>query len=569
MINIKNIYLLLPAVFAAGSVFSQVELELPSDPNNPNAMKFNYLPEYKALPGYPVEERLKSFKKITLTTDLSSLKEGEKKALVYLIEAAKHADNIFWMQAYGVKDSVLSRVKDETLKQFISLNYGPWDRLNDDKPFVEGVGAKPAGARFYPEGMTKEELDQQYGGMQTDPYAVIVRNPMNMLEMRPYFIAYDIEIAEIIQNLMKASEALHDVDPELEQFLRMRAEALAMNNYDPSDIAWLGLKNSNLDIIIGPIETYEDKLLGQKPSFEAYVLVRDKAWGEKLSKYIGFLPELQKGLPVEAEYKKDGVGNGNSQLAVFDAIYYAGDCNSGSKTIAVNLPNSEMIQEKFGTRRSQLKNVMKAKFDNMVQPITGLVIDPSQRALVNFDAFFNNVMFHEVAHGLGIKNTISGKGTVKDALGATYSAIEECKADVLGLYMVTKLVEKGELPAKLDNYYVTFVASVFRSVRFGASSAHGRANMIQFNRLVADGAVVRSSAGTYSVDVVKMKASIEKLAGDLLRLQGNGDMAAAEAFLTNNANIGKNLKDDLNVINKAGIPVDLIFEQGTEVLGLK
>jgi hypothetical protein len=280
------------------------------------------------------------------------------------------------------------------------------------------------------------------------------------------------------------------------------------------------------------------------------------------------LPDLQKNLPVPAEYKKEEVNNGNSQLAVFDAVYYAGDCNSGSKTIAVNLPNDEQLQTMHGTRRSQLKNVMRAKFENMVQPISGLLIDPSQRTNITFDAFFNNVMFHEVAHGLGIKNTITDKGTVRDALGSYYSAIEECKADVLGLYMVTQLVDKGELEGKLDDFYVTFTASVFRSVRFGAGSAHGKANMITFNTLVDNGAVIRQKDGTYKVDVVKMRAVIEKLAGDLLILQGNGDEQATADYLSKLGVVPAALAEDLERVNKAGIPVDLIFNQGAEALGL-
>ncbi len=257
-----------------------------------------------------------------------------------------------------------------------------------------------------------------------------------------------------------------------------------------------------------------------------------------------------------------------SSLAVFDVLYYAGHNNAGSKTIAVNLPNDEKLQEEYGTRRSQLKNVMKAKFENMVVPISNLLIEPTQRANINFDGFFSNVMFHEVAHGLGIKNTVTNKGTVRDALGANHSAIEECKADVLGLFMVTRLSENGQLTGKIDDYYVTFVSSVFRSVRFGAASAHGKANMITFNTLLKAGAVIRQKTGTYKVDVPKMKTAISNLAAELLVLQGDGNTDAANKMLTERAIVGAELKIDLERIAKAGIPVDLVFEQGKEVLGL-
>lgn len=561
---------ILTAVLAMSpmAMFAQ-EIGLMMPPDQQMTENREYLKAYNALKGYPIAEKLKGYKSIQLTSDLSKLKDEEKAALVYLLKAAKHADNIFWMQCYGNKDSVLSRTSDESVRKFLLLNYGPWDRLNNDAPFIEGVGPKPPGAALYPEGLTKEEFEQKTHGNPADPYSVVERNPMGDLEDRPYFMAYSEEIMAMSQDLRDAANALgREKHKDLYDFLNQRAEALMMNGYQPSDIAWLKIKDESLDIIIGPIENYEDKLLGAKTSFEAYVLIRDKEWGAKLDKYIKFLPDLQKNLPVAPEYKAEEVGNGNSQLAVFDAVFYAGDCNAGSKTIAVNLPNDEGIQKMEGTRRSQLKNVMQAKFDHMVVPISQLLIDPSQRANINFNAFFSNVMFHEVAHGLGIKNTINGSGTVRDALGAYYSAIEECKADVLGLYMVTQLVDKGELEGKLDDYYVTFTASIFRSVRFGAGSAHGKANMITFNTLVQAGAINRQNNGTYKVDVAKMRETIEKLAGDLLVLQGNGNEAATGEYLAKMAVVSKNLNSDLEKVNKAGIPVDLVFEQGAEVLGL-
>jgi hypothetical protein len=554
---------------ATVSLYGQfdVSVQLPGDVR---AAKKIYPSSFVAIPEYKVAEKLAGYKSIRLTADISHLSPGEREALGYMIEAAKHADNIFWMQSYGEKDSVLSRASGEDVKKFLMLNYGPWDRLNDDKPFIAGIGEKPKGACFYPLDMTKEEYDSTLGHFHPDPYTVVLRNEGRMLEQQPYFMAYQRDMAAISENLMKASQAIKpDEDREFANFLRQRAEAIMMNSYGPSDISWLNLRKSNLDIIIGPIETYEDKLFGIRPAFEAYVLVRDKEWGAKLDKYISFLPELQSNLPVDSLYKTEKVNNTGSQLAVFDAVYYAGDCNAGSKTIAVNLPNDEEIQKQVGTRRSQLKNVMRAKFDNMVVPITQLIIDPSQRASVNFDAFFSNVMFHEVAHGLGIKNTVNGKGTVRDALGATYSAIEECKADVLGLYMVTQLVEKKELKGNLEEFYVTFTASIFRSVRFGASSAHGRANMIIFNTLVDAGAIVRQSNGLYKVNVDLMKTTIQKLAGDLLVLQGNGNINDSQKYLDNKAVVSAVLSKDLEKINKAGIPVDLVFEQGKSVLGLE
>ena len=267
-------------------------------------------------------------------------------------------------------------------------------------------------------------------------------------------------------------------DPGLRAYLNARAAALMSNEYRESDMLWMDMKNNALDIVIGPIENYEDQLNGYKAACEAYVLVKDMSWSERLKKYAAMLPELQKSLPVPDEYKQESPGT-NSDLNAYDVIYYSGDCNAGSKTIAINLPNDEEVQLKKGSRRLQLKNTMRAKFDLILVPIANLLIVPEQRKHITFNAFFSNTMFHEVAHGLGIKNTINGKGRVRENLREAAGALEEGKADILGLYMVTELFNSGQLTeGELEDYYVTFMASVFRSVRFGASSAHGKANRV-------------------------------------------------------------------------------------------
>jgi hypothetical protein len=339
---------------------------------------------------------------------------------------------------------------------------------------------------------------------------------------------------------------------------------LTSDNYAASDYAWLDMKTNTLDIILGPIESYEDKLLNARASYEAYVLVKDKVWSKRLAKYVSMLPELQKGLPVAAKYKKEKPGT-DSELNAYDIIYYAGDCNAGSKTIAVNLPNDEVIQAKKGTRRSQLKNAMKAKFEKILVPIAKELIDKDQQQYINFDAFFANVMFHEVAHGLGIKKTITGKGFVKAALQEQYSWLEEGKADVLGLYMVTGLLKKGELKGDIKQFYTTYMAGILRSVRFGAASAHGQANMQCFNFFKEEGAFIRND----NVDYVLFEAAMNKLGGVILTLQGNGDKAAVERTQKQKAIITSELQADLNKLTKKGIPVDIFFEQGVDVLGVK
>ncbi len=309
---------------------------------------------------------------------------------------------------------------------------------------------------------------------------------------------------------------------------------------------------------------------GAKAAHEAYILVKDKEWSKRLEKYAAFMQELQEGLPGEDKYKAEKPGS-NAQLNAYDVVYYAGDCNSGSKTIAVNLPNDEEIQISKGTRRSQLKNAMRAKFDQILVPISDMLIAEAQRKHITFDAFFGNTMFHEVAHGLGIKNTINGKGTVRKALGATASALEEGKADILGLYMVTHLFEKGEIDeGVLEDNYVTFLAGIFRSVRFGASSAHGKANMVRFNFFKEMGAFNRDEAsGTYSVDMEKMREAMNALSTLILKLQRDGDKEGVSNLLDEKGVIGSQLQADLDRLGDAGIPVDIVFEQGVDVLGLK
>lgn len=298
------------------------------------------------------------------------------------------------------------------------------------------------------------------------------------------------------------------------------------------------------------------------------MLVKDKEWSKRLAKYVSMLPALQKGLPVADKYKKEVPGT-DSELNAYDVIYYAGDCNAGSKTIAVNLPNDERIQQEKGTRRSQLKNAMKAKFDKILVPIANVLIDNQQRKHITFDAFFANVMFHEVAHGLGIKNTITGKGMVRSALQEQYSWLEEGKADVLGLYMVTGLLAKGELTGDIKDYYTTYMAGILRSVRFGAASAHGKANMQCFNFFQEKGAFQRTAEGTYAVDYDKFATAMNELSAVIIALQGNGDKAAVEKAQKDRGVIKEELQKDLDKLAQKGIPVDIVFEQGVDVLGMK
>jgi len=510
-----------------------------------------------------VSDKLKMYKEVTLTADLSFLSEKEKQIIPKLYEVALIMDEIYWIQAYGDREQLMKMNFTDDEKKFLDINYGPWERLNNDISFLKEFGPKPNGANFYPTDMTKEEFEKLSDKNKKSQYTIIVREKDGSLKVVPYSVAYKEKLSKAVKILKEVAELSEDKD--FKKYITLRAEAFLTDNYQPSDFAWMDMKNSNIDFVAGPIENYEDNLFGYKTAFESFILVKDPVWSKKLAKYTAMLPVLQAGLPVDDAYKKE-VPSTESDMNVYYALYYAGDCNSGSKTIAINLPNDEEVQLKKGSRRLQLKNSMQAKFENIMLPISNLLISAEQRKYVKFDPFFENVTFHEVAHGLGIKNTIDGKGTVRDALKELYGALEERKADILGLYLVTKLYEMGELSSGevMDNY-VTFLAGIFRSCRFGASSAHGKANMMQFEYFKKTGAFNRSDEGFYSVNFDKMKDAVKESVKLILKIQGDGDYNTAKELIEKDGKIKPELQKDLDRINSAGIPVDIVFTSGLNV----
>ncbi|MEO6131983.1 MAG: Zn-dependent hydrolase [Saprospiraceae bacterium] len=511
-------------------------------------------------------KKLGNYVPFTLTTDMSALSDTDKSVLKLLITAAKEMDECFWYEAYGDKNKLLDSIHDPGLKAYILANYGPWDRLDGDKPFIPGTRPKPAGANFYPDDMTKAEFEGAKLDDKKGMYSFVRRNAIGQLYTIPYHEQFKNEHEHAAALLEKAA-GLSD-SKGFSNYLLLRANALRTDDYKASDFAWLDMKDNKIDIVIGPIETYEDQLFGYRATHEAYVLVKDMEWSTRLAKYAQYLPDLQKNLPVANTYKKDTPGF-DTDLNAYDVVFYAGDANAGGKTIAINLPNDEEVQLKKGTRRLQLKNAMKAKFDKILVPITNELIDPSQRKHVTFDAFFATTMFHEVAHGLGIKNTINGSGTVREALLEQHSALEEGKADILGLFMINYLHDRGELEGDMLDYYTTFMASIFRSVRFGASSAHGQANMIRFNFFEKFGAFEKDkTTGFYMVNQGQMAKATEALSDLILTIQGNGDFKAAEKLVKEQGVIALDLQSDLDKLAKKGIPIDVVFRQGIEVLGL-
>src|SRR5690606_37606074 len=337
-----------------------------------------------------IESRLAMYTTVRLTSDMAGLTERDRQVVGLLIDAAAEMDSIFWRQAFGEPDSLLASLDDAT-RRFAEINYGPWDRLANNEPFVAGFGPKPAGANFYPADMTREEFEAAaaVNSELRSPYTIVRRDEGGALQAIPYHEAFRPYVERAAAKLREAESYADNAG--LRRYLEMRADALLTDNYQPSDFAWLDMKDNPIDVIIGPIENYEDQLFGYKTAYEGVVLIKDREWSERLSRYASMLPALQQGLPVDARYKSEQPGT-DSELNAYDVVYYAGDGNAGSKSIAINLPNDEEVQLQKGTRRLQLKNAMRAKFDEILVPIANVLIDPEQRDNVTFDAFFSNVM---------------------------------------------------------------------------------------------------------------------------------------------------------------------------------
>jgi len=551
----------LPAMFLAGVLMSACQQE--SAPTVTEQAPPGTEPAVEAA-GNP---RFDIYASVRLAPDISHLSENQRRMLGLLIDAAEITNDLFWLQVWGDREELLAGIEDPKTRRFAIYNYGPWDRLANDQPFIESYGPRPPGARFYPEDMTREEFEAWDQEGKDGHYSVVTRDAAGELRLVPYSEAYAAQLQQIAELLREAAGLAEDA--EFAAYLRMRADALLSDDYQASDMAWMDVKSNPVELVIGPIEVYQDALFNYRAAFETFVLVKDMEWSARLARFAQYMPDLQRGLPVPEEYKREMPGS-DADLNAYDLVYCAGDCNSGAKTIAINLPNDEAVQLAKGTRRLQLKNSMLAKFNRILMPIANELIAQDQRQHVTFDSFFGNTMFHEVAHGLGIKNVKDGSGTVRAALKEHGSALEEGKADVLGLYMVQRLREMGEITeGELMDDYVSFLAGIFRSIRFGASSAHGRANMIRFNFFEQAGAFSRDEAsGTYRVNVPEFEQAVEDLSRTLLTLQGDGDYDAVAAFVAEMGNVGPLLQADLDRLAARSIPVDIVYEQGKEVLGL-
>ena len=505
-----------------------------------------------------LKEKVESYAVVEVTSPLyDALSDNDKKIVAIFREAADIMDGLFWKQTFGDK-TLIDALPEGYAKDYAMINYGAWDHLDNNSPFIEGYSQKPLGCQYYPQDMTAEEFAAFDDPDKLSLYTVIRRDENGALKTVWYRDEYKEEIEKVCSLLEQAIELTENEG--MKKYLVERVKAFRTDDYLASDMAWMDMKDCNMDLVIGPIENYDDHLYEAKAAYECFILLKDEKRSANLAKYVGLLPALQQMLPCAPEYKTFVPGT-SSDLNVYDAIYYAGDCNAGSKTIAINLPNDERVHAAKGARRLQLYNSMMAKFDKIMMPIGEVLVAPEQLQYLSADAFFWNVTFHEVAHGLGVKQTVNGKGTVDAAMGSEKTTWEEAKADILGLFMVSRLIDMGEITdITKEQSVATFIAGIVRSVRFGFASSHGKANMMCYNFMEDYGAFTRNAEGKYVIDFEKAAAAIDAWAALILETQATGNFEFAQKYSAENASIRESLAADIEKVNGTGIPRDIRFE---------
>ena len=488
--------------------------------------------------------------------DISDISDNGKECLNLYKFAAMQADEIYKKQAFSNPASLLE-ISDEAARAYAQVNYGPWDRRTG-RPFVEGYSMMPEGANFYPEDMTDEEFDAIADPAKYSPYTMITRAEDGSLKVEWFHNIFASDIDKICNYLRAAADIT--IKPSVRNYLLAKIDALRSDDYYRSELAWLEMEDSKMDLVLGPDETSDDERYGLKKSYEAFVLLKDVEKTEELMKFTPRMEEFQQMLPCKDEYKKFIPGS-NSDIFACNAIYYGGKANAGVKVIAINLPYDERVQQERGTRTILMDNIIEAKFNEIIAPVGNVIIDVDQRAHVDADAFFWNIAFREVAHGLGVKQTVNGKN-VADVLGNEAQTIEEAKADILGVYLALQLIKRHELNTTLsrEDAITTALTSFIRSGRFGNAEAIGRANIICYNYLAANDAFNRNPNGQYTIDYDKAEAAIEALGSELLAFQAEGDKAAAKAFIAKYSQIGKELGSDFINIRLEKVPIDIRFE---------
>ena len=483
------------------------------------------------------------FAQVEIGTSLDTLPDNERRALAAIIAAAKVMDAIFLEQVWAGNPALLLELADNATARglarlnFFLTNKGPWSRIQDNRPFLANVPPKPEGANYYPVDSTRAEIEQWISSLSGDQrnaatsyFTTIRRRADGQLTSVPYSVEYQGPLAVAAAHLREAAQLTSD--PTLQRYLETRADAFRSNDYYESDVAWMELESA-IEPTIGPYEVYEDEWFNYKAAFEAFVTIRDDAETAQLERFSGYLQELEDNLPIDPELRDPELG-ALAPIRVVNVVFTAGDANSGVQTAAFNLPNDERVVRDYGSKRVMLKNVQEAKFQNVLAPIAEIALPRADRGDVSFDAFFTHILMHELMHGLG-PHTITVDGvetTVRQQLQETQSAIEEAKADISGLWALHRLIDNGAVDASLErSIYTTFLASAFRSIRFGVTEAHGRGVAIQLNTFLEEGAVTVQPGGTFSVDHTKIRGAVDGLTRRLMMLQARGDYAAATEII--------------------------------------
>jgi len=517
-------------------------------------------------PGNSLAVAAARFAAADIGVDVAALPESERATLRHLIEAARVMDGLFLRQVWAGGPSMLLQLQGDTSRDglarlhYFLLNRGPWSRLDGDAPFIAGVGDKPGGANFYPAGATKAEIEQWMDSLPAADraqaqgfFTTIRRGPGGRLLTVPYAVEYQGELALAAGHLRAAAAATSQ--PTLKAFLQARADAFLSNDYYASDVAWMEL-DASIEPTVGPYEVYEDTWFAAKTAYEAFITVRDDTETAKLTAFSGRLQGLEDRLPIDPAFRNPTLG-ALSPIRVVNVVFSAGDGNRGVQTAAFNLPNDERVVALKGTKRTMLKNTQEAKFRLVLQPIAEHALAAADRERVTFDAFFTHILMHELMHGLG-PNTISVGGrktTVRAQLKDTYSTLEEAKADIAGLWALQTLVDDGVIAKGLgDTMYTTFLASTFRSIRFGTSSPHGRGIALQLNTLLDAGAVVVNADGTFRVEPARIRAAVSALTAEIMNVQARGDYAGAQALMARAA-IRPSVQAVLDRLVK--VPVDI------------
>jgi hypothetical protein len=516
-----------------------------------------------------LKQKIARFSPTDISADISKLSIEDKKALDKIIEASRLMDEMFLRQVWQGNEEMLRELQKDTSAEgkerlhYFQMNMGPWSQIDKYEPFIDNAPKeKPIRANYYPEDMMKEEFEKWIATLSEKEreqaagfFSTIRRNSDRTLGIIPYSREYK-EWLEPASKLLKQAAAL-TANKTLKKYLTTRADAFLSNDYYKSDVAWMEL-DAPIELTIGPYETYMDELFGYKAAFEAFVTLRDDAESVKLAKFSGYLQDIENNLPMDPKYRNPKLG-AMSPISVVDVIYSAGEGNRGVQTAAFNLPNDEKVIRDKGSKRVMLKNMQEAKFNKILIPISNIVLDPAQRSSVSFEAFFNHILAHELMHGLGPHNiTVNGISTnVRKELKDLYSAIEEAKADITGLFALQYLIDKGLLEKKIEGeMYTTYLASVFRSVRFGIDEAHGKGVSLIFNNLIDEAAIwIDEESGTFSIDETRIKGAVEKLTRNILTLEAEGSYKDAKTLLDKYVIIRPEMQKALKRLS--GIPVDI------------